>query len=196
MAETVTHSPPTTAPVLKANANSTVLINGLAATHSNPNEIENLLFKHQHDPTNFAVTIPENILLNQQMTSSMGHFAPTIKRQHPLDEHLEQNADGSLTNSAQKKARLAMIDGAKVSQTMHSTSSSSATNKPSKKNRNKQATTITKVTTSGIFPQQSIAQPVAVPTMEDSADDVSFEPYFFFFNTKSIDLCSYPKYYK
>ncbi|CAF4613427.1 unnamed protein product, partial [Rotaria magnacalcarata] len=51
----------------------TVVVNGLQPSHTNTNnEIENLLFKHEPDPTpQFSVTLPENILLSHQITNSI-----------------------------------------------------------------------------------------------------------------------------
>lgn len=155
---------------------STVLVNGLPTAHPNANnEIENLLFKQEHDPNQqFAVTLPENILLNHQMTNPVAHFAAAAasnKRLRPGDEHAGQALNGPL--SPNKKSRLDLLDSGKGA---HSSSG-----KPSKKNRNKQQQqqqpqpsqlqpqTIIKTSASGIFPQQN----VTVQHMEESSDDVS-----------------------
>lgn len=160
--------------MLKSSPTSTMVMNGLPTTHTNTNEIENLLFKQEHDTSplanqQFSVTIPENILLNQQMTNSMSHYTAPIKRQRDLDEHLEHPSNGPL--SPNKKSRVGMMDPTKLSQT--------SPNKSSKKNRNKQQPppqaavqpqTIIKTAASGIFPQQAT---VNLQTMEESSDDVS-----------------------
>lgn len=157
---------------------STLVVNGLAPSHPT-NEIENLLFKHEQDsnPQQFAVTFPENILLNHPIT----HFTspPGTKRARVTDDHTEQLLNGPL--SSNKKSRLEMVDGTKLSSATQSTLA-----KPTKKNRNKsqaaqqqqqplpqqqqqQPQTIIKTAASGIFPQQ----PMPVQHMEESSDDVS-----------------------
>lgn len=180
MTETANNSS-STAPIPTNNrqGSSTPMINGLPPLHST-NEIENLLFKQENDTNSlvnqsFAVTIPENILLNQQMTNVMGQYTAPIKRQRDLDDHLEHHSiNGPL--SPNKKSRMGMMDGTKLSQT--------SPNKTSKKNRNKQQQqqqagppapsalpqTIIKTAASGIFPQQPMMN---VQTMEESSDDVS-----------------------
>jgi hypothetical protein len=146
---------------------STLTVNGLPTSHTN-NEIENLLFKHEHDTNQqFSVTIPENILLNHQMTNPIAHFSSSTsnKRQRSSDDHSGQTINGPL--SPNKKSRLEILDGTKLPQTTHTSSS-----KSSKKNRNKQQPqpqTIIKTSASGIFPQQNIA----VQHIEESSDDVS-----------------------
>ncbi|UJR10296.1 hypothetical protein I4U23_014502 [Adineta vaga] len=158
---------------------STVLVNGLPTAHTNTNnEIENLLFKQEHDSNQqFAVTLPENILLNHQITNPIAHFSsPTSnKRLRPGEDHTGQTMNGPL--SPNKKARIDLIDGTKSSQAAHSSSG-----KSNKKNRNKQQQqqqqqqqpqlqpqTIIKTAASGIFPQQNIA----IQHMEESSDDLS-----------------------
>lgn len=157
---------------------STMMVNGLAPSHST-NEIENLLYKHEQDSNpQFAVTLPENILLNHPIT----HFTspPATKRTRPNDDHTEQLINGPL--SSNKKSRLELIDGTKLSSATHSTMA-----KSTKKNRNKSQTqqqlatplppqqqqqqpqTIIKTAASGIFPQQ----PMPVQHMEESSDDVN-----------------------
>jgi hypothetical protein len=182
MAESATHPSPT-ATTLKTPPASNLLANGLPTTQHNTNEIENLLFKQEHDaPTHpnqtYSVTLPENILLSQGMTNSIAHYSASIKRQHTLDDHLEQATNGAL--SPHKKARLGLNDDTKLTQVMHP-----ATTKSGKKNRNKQQTTITKTATSGVFPQQQQQQQhqhqhqqplqhtMTVQNTEESSDDVS-----------------------
>jgi hypothetical protein len=155
----------TTAPQTNRQASSTLMVNGIPPTHSN-NEIENLLFKHEQDPNpQFAVTLPENILLNHPIT----HFTspPTsTKRPRPPDEHSGQMINGPLSST--KKSRPELLDETKL----HSSSG-----KSTKKNRNKNQPppqplppqTIIKTAASGIFPQQAIA----VQHIEESSDDVS-----------------------
>lgn len=157
----------TTPPNPNRQPSSTLMVNGgLPTSHSN-NEIENLLFKHEQDSNQqFSVTLPENILLNHSIT----HFSsPTSnKRQRSSDEHPGQLINGPL--SPNKKSRLELLDGTKLSSTTHSSSG-----KSNKKNRNKtqqpqpQLQTIIKTAASGIFPQQT----VAVQHMDESSDDVS-----------------------
>ncbi|CAF0945108.1 unnamed protein product [Adineta steineri] len=129
MAESANHSSPstTTTTLLKTShpsLSSTLVVNGLSSSqHTNTNEIENLLFKHEHDPNTlpnqqFSVTIPENILLNQQLTNSIAHYTSSIKRERSLDEHLEHTTNEIL--SPHKKSRIGMIDGTKLSQTIQS----------------------------------------------------------------------------
>lgn len=174
MTETANTSSSTNSTMLKPSPPSTLVMNGLPTPHSNTNEIENLLFKQENDTHSlvnqqYSVTIPENILLNQQMTNSLGQYTTPIKRQRDLDDHLEHHPiNGPL--SPNKKSRMGMIDGNKLSP-----------NKTSKKNRNKQqqqgppppsapSQTIIKTAASGIFPQQPIMN---VQNMEESSDDVS-----------------------
>ena len=150
----------------------TLTVNGLPTSHTN-NEIENLLFKHEQDSNQqFSVTLPENILLNHQITNPIAHFSSSTsnKRQRSSDDHLGQTMNGPL--SPNKKSRIDILDGTKLPQTTHTSSS-----KSSKKNRNKQQQqqqqqqpqTIIKTSASGIFPQQN----VAVQHMDESSDDVS-----------------------
>jgi len=164
MTESANH-PPTTIPVPPTNrqTSSTLIVNGLPPAHSN-NEIENLLYKHEHDPSpQFSLTLPENILLNHPIT----HFTPSttsIKRPRPSDDHPGQIINGPLPST--KKSRSELLDETKL----HSSSS-----KSTKKNRNKTQQpplppqTIIKTAASGIFPQQNIA----VQHIEESSDDVS-----------------------
>jgi len=149
---------------------STLMVNGLPTSHTN-NEIENLLFKHEHDPNQqFSVTLPENILLNHQITNPIAHFSsPTSnKRQRSSDDHSGQAINGPL--SPNKKSRLDILDPTKLTQPTHSSSG-----KSSKKNRNKQQQqqqqpqTIIKTSASGIFPQQT----VGIPHIDESSDDLS-----------------------
>ena len=135
-------------------------------------------FKQEHDANplsnqQFSVTIPENILLNQQMTNSMVHYPQNPKRQRGLEDQLEHSTNGPL--SPNKKSRIGAVDGSKLIQ-------QSSPNKSSKKNRNKQQQqqlplpqpqTIIKTAASGIFPQQQTHQTVNLQTMEESSDDVS-----------------------
>jgi hypothetical protein len=177
MTESANNSSSSTTTILKPPPSSTLVVNGLPTSHTNTNEIENLLFKQEHDTNplsnqQFSVTIPENILLNQQMTNSMIHYPTNTKRQRGLDEHLEHSTNGPL--SPNKKSRIGMGDGSKLTQ--------SSPNKSSKKNRNKQQQqqqqpsqlqTIIKTAASGIFPQQQTQQTVNLQTIEESSDDVS-----------------------
>ncbi|CAF3510687.1 unnamed protein product [Rotaria socialis] len=155
----------------------TVVVNGLQPSHTNTNnEIENLLFKQEQDPTpQFSVTLPENILLSHQITNSIAHFSTPIinKRPRASDDHIEHTMNGPL--SPNKKTRLDIIDASKLPQTNHSSSG-----KSSKKNRNKQQQqqqqqqqpqpqTIIKTSASGIFPQQT----VALQHIDESSDDLS-----------------------
>jgi hypothetical protein len=191
MTESANNSSATTiATVLKPLPSSTLVMNGLPTSHSNTNEIENLLYKHEHDPTNqqYAVTIPENILLNQQMSNSIAHFTSSIKRRcSSIDDHSEQTTNGSLL-SPHKKTRIGIVDGTKMPQTAHPSS-----NKSSKKNRNKQQQqqqTIIKTAASGIFPQQpQTQQTVTLQNIDESSDDVSkvnfYSSYFFRWGKKS-----------
>jgi hypothetical protein len=179
MTESANNSSPSNTTIVKAPPTSNLVVNGLpSSTHTN--EIENLLYKHEHDPNTlsnqqYSVTIPENILLNQQMTNSIAHYTSSIKRQRSLDEHLEQTSNGPL--SPNKKSRIGIVDGTKLSQTTHSSS-----NKSSKKNRNKQqqqqppppqTQTIIRTAASGIFPQQQTQQTVTLQNIDESSDDVS-----------------------
>lgn len=160
-------------------APSNVLVNGLPTSHTNTsNEIENLLFKQEHDSNQqFAVTLPENILLNHQITNPIAHFSsPTSnKRARPGEDHTGQIMNGPL--SPNKKSRMDLMDGTKASQGAHASSG-----KSNKKNRNKQQQqqqqqpqlqpqTIIKTAASGIFPQQN----VSVQHVEESSDDVSWK---------------------
>jgi hypothetical protein len=156
---------------LNRQTSSTLMGNGLPTTHSNNNEIENLLYKHEHDTNQqFSVALPENILLNHSITNPIAQYSPTIKRQRSLDELPgQQIINGPL--SPNKKSRMTIIDETKLPQTTHSSSGG----KSSKKNRNKQQQqqlqpqTIIKTAASGIFPQQN----VALQHSEESSDDVS-----------------------
>jgi len=157
---------PSTTTVTNRQTSSTLMVNGLPTSHPN-NEIENLLFKHEQDSNpQFSVTLPENILLNHPIT----HFtSPTSnKRQRSSDDHPGQIINGPL--SPNKKSRIELIDGTKLSSTTHSSSG-----KSNKKNRNKsqqlppQPQTIIKTAASGIFPQQT----VAVQHIDESSDDLS-----------------------
>ena len=166
MTESANNSSSSNTTVLKPSPPSNLVVNGLPTSHSNSNEIENLLFKQEHDPSplstqQFSVTIPENILLNQQMTNSMVQYTSSTKRPRGLEDHLEHPTNGPL--SPNKKSRVGLIDGTKLSQT--------SPNKSSKKNRNKQQTII-KTAASGIFPQQPT---VNLQNIEESSDDVSRE---------------------
>jgi hypothetical protein len=157
-----------------SSSSSTLIVNGLPPTHPNSNnEIENLLFKHEHDSNQqFSVTLSENILLNHQITNPIAHFSSPLsnKRQRSSDDHSGQIINGPL--SPNKKSRIDIVDGTKLSQTTHSSSG-----KSNKKNRNKQPQqqqqsqpqTIIKTSASGIFPQQTMA----VQHMDESSDDVS-----------------------
>jgi hypothetical protein len=168
MTESANNSSTSSTTILKTPPSSTLVGNGLPTSHSNTNEIENLLFKQEHDTNTlsnhqFSVTIPENILLNQQMTNSMVHYASSTKRPRGLDEHLEHTTNGPL--SPNKKSRIGIIDETKLPQ--------SSPNKSSKKNRNKQQQqqqTIIKTAASGIFPQQHT---VNLQNTEENSDDVS-----------------------
>ncbi|UJR35685.1 hypothetical protein I4U23_028434 [Adineta vaga] len=169
-------------PSLSTIPSSTLVVNGLSSSHTNTNEIENLLFKHEHDPNTlsnqqFSVTIPENILLNQQLTNSIAHYTSSIKRQRDSDDHLEHTTNEPL--SPNKKSRVGLLDGNKLTQ-------STTSNKSSKKNRNKQQQlpqqiqqpqTIIKTAASGIFPQQQqqsqLQQPMTLQNIEDNSDDLS-----------------------
>jgi hypothetical protein len=178
MTESANHSSSstTTTTMLKPPPQATLVLNGLSTSH--PNEIENLLFKHEHDTTTltnqqYSVTIPENILLNQQITNSIAHYTSSVKRQRSLDDHLEHTINEPL--SPHKKPRIGIIDGTKLPQILHSSS-----NKSSKKNRNKQQQqqqqpqTIIKTAASGIFPQQpQLQQTVTLQHIDESSDDVS-----------------------
>ena len=176
MTETANNSSTTT--ILKAAPQSTSLMtNGMSGSHGNTNEIENLLFKHEHDTNplsneQYSVTIPENILLNQQMTNSLAHYSATVKRQHSVDE---QASNGPLSPS--KKARLGTLDGTKMANSTHPSAA-----KPTKKSRNKQQQqTIIKTAASGVFPQQQQQQQqqqapqptMALQNMDQTSDDVS-----------------------
>ncbi|CAF0847362.1 unnamed protein product [Rotaria sordida] len=170
----------TTTTMLKVQSTSTLVDNGLPTSHTNTNEIENLLFKHEHDTNTlsnqqFSVTIPENILINQQMTNSIVQYSSTNKRQRTLDDHLEHTSNGPL--SPNKKTRIGILDPTKLLQTTHSSS-----NKSNKKNRNKPQTqpslqqqpqTIIKTAASGIFPQQQPPQTVTIQNIDESSDDLS-----------------------
>jgi hypothetical protein len=170
MTESANNTSSSTTTILKPPP---LVVNGLPTSHTNTNEIENLLFKQEHDANplsnqQFSVTIPENILLNQQMTNSMVHYTPNTKRQRGLDDHLEHSTNGPL--SPNKKSRIGIVDGSKLTQT--------SPNKSSKKNRNKQQQpqqqqTIIKTAASGIFPQQQTQQTVNLQTIDESSDDVS-----------------------
>ncbi|CAF1599999.1 unnamed protein product [Adineta ricciae] len=182
MTESANHSSSstTTTTILKAQP-STLVVNGLPTSHTNANEIENLLFKHEHDQNTlanhqFSVTIPENILLNQQLTNSIAHYTSSIKRQRDSDDHLEHTTNEPL--SVNKKSRVGLLDGNKLA-------NSTPSNKPSKKNRNKQQQsqsqilqqpqTIIKTAASGIFPQQpqQLQHTVTLQSLEDTSDDLS-----------------------
>jgi len=156
----------TTTTTTNRQPSSTLMVNGLTTSHPN-NEIENLLFKQEQDPNpQFSVTLPENILLNHPIT----HFSSPISNKRPrsLDDHSGQIINGPL--SPNKKSRIELIDGTKLSSTTHSSSG-----KSNKKNRNKsqqqpsQPQTIIKTAASGIFPQQTIA----LQHIDESSDDVS-----------------------
>jgi hypothetical protein len=171
MTESANNPSTTATPTTNRQTSSTLMVNGLQTSHPT-HEIENLLFKHEHDPTpQFSVTLPENILLNHPIT----HFSsPTSnKRQRPSDDHSGQLINGPL--SPNKKSRLELIDGIKLPPTTHPSSS-----KSNKKNRNKtqqqqqqqpppQPQTIIKTSASGIFPQQT----VSVQHIDESSDDLS-----------------------
>jgi hypothetical protein len=179
MTESVNNTTSPTTTMLKPPpppSSSSLVVNGLSTSHTNTNEIENLLFKQEHDANplsnqQFSVTIPENILLNQQMTNTMVHYASNTKRPRGLDDHLEHSTNGPL--SPNKKSRIGTVDGSKLMQ--------SSPNKSSKKNRNKQQQqlplsqpqTIIKTAASGIFPQQQNQQTLNMQTIDESTDDVS-----------------------
>jgi hypothetical protein len=167
MTESANNSSSSSTTILKVPPpSSTLVVNGLPTSHPNTNEIENLLFKQEHDQNQqFSVTIPENILLNQQMTNSIIHYTSTIKRQRGLDDHLEHTTNGSL--SPNKKTRIGIIDETKLT--------NSSPNKSSKKNRNKQQQqqTIIKTAASGIFPQQQPQQTINLQNIDENSDDVS-----------------------
>lgn len=161
--------------ILKVQSTPTLIDNGLPTSHTNTNEIENLLFKHEHDPSTlpnqqFSVTFPENILLNQQATNSIAQYSSTTKRQRSIDEQLDHTSNGPL--SPNKKSRIGLMDGTKLSESPNSSS-----NKSNKKNRNKQQQqqpqTIIKTSASGIFPQQQPQPTVTIQNIEESSDDVS-----------------------
>jgi len=170
MTESANNTSSSTTTILKPPP---LVVNGLPTSHTNTNEIENLLFKQEHDANplsnqQFSVTIPENILLNQQMTNSIVHYSTSTKRQRGLDDHLEHSTNGPL--SPNKKSRIGIVDGSKLTQT--------SPNKSSKKNRNKQQQpqqqqTIIKTAASGIFPQQQTQQTVNLQTIDESSDDLS-----------------------
>ena len=156
---------------------STLVVNGLPPSHASNNEIENLLFKHEHESNQqFSVAIPENILLNHQMTNPMGHYASPVssKRPRTSNEHGGSTMNGPL--SPNKKSRMSTPDDTKISLGSHPTPGKSG-----KKNRNKQQQqqqqqqqsqpqTIIKTSASGIFPQQ---QAVTLQHIDESSDDVS-----------------------
>ena len=202
MTETANHSSTTT--ILKAAPQSTSLMTngGMSGSHGNTNEIENLLFKQEHDADplsneQYSVAIPENILLNQQMTNSLAHYSATVKRQHSDDEHASNRP-----LSPNKKARLGTLDGTKMASSTHPSGA-----KPTKKNRNKQQQqqqqTIIKTAASGVFPQQQQQQQAPQPTMtiqnmNQTSDDVSTGNEWKRFNhSKALLslslLCSSPK---
>jgi hypothetical protein len=171
MTESANNSLSSSTTILKVPPSSTLVVNGLSTSHTNTNGIENLIFKQEHDTNTlsnqqFSVTIPENILLNQQMTNSIVHYTTSNKRQHSLDDHLEHQADGPL--SPNKKTRIGIVDGTKLTH--------SSPNKSSKKNRNKQQQqqqqTIIKTAASGIFPQQQSQQTINLQNIDESSDDV------------------------
>ena len=186
MTESATH------PSNAARPSSSLLINGLPTSHSNNNEIENLLFKHDPDPSQqqFSVSIPENILLNNQIA----HYTspPSSKRARASNEH---SIVGSTMNgplSPNKKSRLTLSDETKISPG----GSHSATVKSSKKNRNKQQQqanqpqTILKTAATGIFPQQT----VPLQHAEETSDDVN---HLSFIDLIENSFCfSFRKFYK
>lgn len=180
MTESAGNSSSSNTTILKTPQSSTLVVNGLPSSHTNTNEIENLLFKQEHDTNTlsnqqFSVTIPENILLNQQMTNSIVHYnTSSIKRQRSsLDDHLEHTTNGPL--SPNKKSRIGIVDGTKLP--------NSSPNKSNKRNRNKQQQqpppqqqqqTIIKTSASGIFPQQQPPQQtVNLQNIDENSDDVS-----------------------
>jgi len=172
MTESANNSSSSSTTILKIPPpSSTLLVNGLPTSHANTNEIENLLFKQEHDTNTlsnqqYSVTIPENILLNQQMTNSIVHYqSSTTKRQRGLEDHLENTVNGPL--SPNKKTRIGIVDGTKLT--------NSSPNKSSKKNRNKQQQqpqqqTIIKTSASGIFPQQQPQQTINLQNIDESSD--------------------------
>ena len=172
MAESANQSSPTppNTTTLKTTSSSTLILNGITTGHTNnANEIENLLFKHepQTPATNsFSVTLPENILLNQQMTNPLSMYSTSTKRSHTLDDQLESTSNGMLP--VHKKVRLDMMDTTKTSQVMLD-----LTAKSNKKNRNKQTTTMGKPAVATAFPSQMVQQTMTIQNISDSADDVS-----------------------
>jgi hypothetical protein len=174
MTESANNSSSSSTTILKVPppSSSTLLVNGLPTSHANTNEIENLLFKQEHDTNTLAnqqysVTIPENILLNQQMTNSIVHYqSSTTKRQRGLEDHLENTVNGPL--SPNKKTRIGIVDGTKLT--------NSSPNKSTKKNRNKQQQQqpqqqiIIKTSASGIFPQQQPQQTINLQNIDESSD--------------------------
>ena len=143
---TTTNSAATTTTTVTRSPTN-LIVNGLATN----NEIENLLFKHEADPhQQFAVTLPENILLNHQLSHFASPSSSTTKRSRTSNEPL----------SPQKKPRISISDETKISP------NSVKTTKKSKKN-SQQGQTIIKTAASGIFPQQQ--------TSDETSDDVSFD---------------------
>ena len=180
MTESANSSSTTT--ILKAPTSSSLTLanNGLSTSHTNTNEIENLLFKHDHDintvsSQQYSVTVPENILLNQQMTNSTVDYSSSNKRQRTLDEHFHHTTNEPL--SPNKRTRVGILDETKFLPTTHLSS-----NKSSKKSRNKlqQQQTIIKTSASGIYPQQqSEQQSVTLQNVDQSSDDVSKLKFLF-----------------
>jgi hypothetical protein len=172
MTESANNSSSSSTTILKIppSSSATLLVNGLPTSHTNTNEIENLLFKQEHDTNTlsnqqYSVTIPENILLNQQMTNSIVHYqsSSTTKRQRGLEDHLENTVNGPL--SPNKKTRIGIVDETKLT--------NSSPNKSTKKNRNKQQPqqqTIIKTSASGIFPQQQPQQTINLQNIDESSD--------------------------
>lgn len=174
MTESANHTSPSTASTTVSaainlkQAPTSLLVNGLPSGHTSGNEIENLLFKQEHEPSTqtFSVTLPENILINQQLTHPMGLYATSGKRSHPLDDQIETTTNGLL--GVPKKARIELMDATKSSQQIHGLS-----NKSNKKNRNKQQNNIAKQVQPNVFPTTIVQPTVAVQNIGDtSSDDV------------------------
>jgi hypothetical protein len=140
------------------------IVNGLSSN----NEIENLLFKQEQDGNpQFAVSIPENILLNHSLPT---YVSPTSsKRPRASSDLFGATINGQLSPNKKSRLNMSNEDG-KLSPGAQAGSS-----KVTKKNRNKQQQganqpqTIVKTAASGIFPQQ----PISLQHNEESADNVS-----------------------
>jgi len=175
MAESAGNSTSPNSTLLKTSSASAMVVNGLPTSHTNTNEIENLLFKQEHDTNTlgnqqFSLTLPENILLNQQMTNSIVHYGSSMKRQHDLDDNLDHLTNDPL--SPNKKSRLGLVDGTKLNNTSPNKSSKKNRNKQQQQQQQQQAQTIIKTAASGIFPQQGQPPTVTMQNIEESSDDV------------------------